>query len=71
MIMGGYYDESSGGSFDQEDAFIGWNELSERIEQRRLARSSPAANQQVSPLQDVVLEAVRQRARNGSTVDEI
>ena len=59
------------GVFYQEDAFIGWNELSERIEQGCLARSGPTANQQVSALQNVVLEAVCQGAGNGSALDQI
>jgi hypothetical protein len=58
------------GVFDQQDAFVRGNELSERVQKGRLAGSRPATNKQVAPLQDVVFKAIRECASERSAFDE-
>src|SRR5271154_1734036 len=57
--------------FDQKNAFIRGNELSERVQKSRLASSRPATNKQVAPLQDVVFKTIRERVGEGSAFDEV
>jgi hypothetical protein len=59
------------GVFDQQDAFFRGNELSERVQKRRLARSCSATNQKMSPLQNVVFKAVRKSDRERPSIDEV
>jgi len=60
-----------GGVFDQKDAFIRGNELSERVQKSGLASSRAATNEQIAPLQDVVFKAIRECVGDGSAFDEV
>lgn len=57
--------------FDQQNAFIRGNELSERVQKSRLTSACTAANKQVAPLQDVVFKAIRECMGEGSAFDEV
>ena len=48
-----------GGVFNQQNAFIRRNELSKRVQERRLARARSTAHQEVALLQNVIFETVR------------
>ena len=53
------------GVFNQQNAFVRRDELSECVQESRLTGARAAAYQQVAPLQDVVFEAIRECVSEG------
>src|SRR6266576_3821942 len=59
------------GVFDEEDTFIGWDELSEDIEHRGFPGSSTPSDENVFPRENVVFELVGERLLQCSCQNEV
>src|SRR6266853_5995924 len=59
------------GVFDEEDTFVGWDELSEDIEHRGFPRSGTPSDENVFPCENVVFELVGERLLQCSCLNEV